>query len=141
MALPASASIWTKGLAGREEVLACPIAHGEGRFLPESEAVLEELAAGGQVALVYASREGKPAGGTYPDNPNGSAADIAGICNAEGNVLGLMPHPENNVLDRGRAAIRRSGPGRGKAAITGSARAAAACLELWKAGVAYAAGR
>jgi len=39
-----------------------------------------------------------PAKEVYPDNPNGSALDIAGICNAEGNVLGLMPHPENAVF-------------------------------------------
>ncbi len=36
--------------------------------------------------------------GAYPDNPNGSVADIAGICNAEGNVVGLMPHPEDHIL-------------------------------------------
>ncbi len=38
------------------------------------------------------------AAGRYPLNPNGSVADIAGICNAQGNVVGLMPHPEDHIL-------------------------------------------
>ena len=64
----------------------CPIAHGEGRYVhPDPDG----LAAAGQVALRYV-------GG----NPNGSVADIAGVCDASGVVLGLMPHPENHVLAR-----------------------------------------
>lgn len=59
----------------------------------------------GQIALVYggkAAEKSIPANGEYPFNPNGSLADIAGICNTKGNVLGLMPHPENNVVIRER---------------------------------------
>lgn len=134
---PVSNCVWTKSLAASGEILACPIAHGEGRFVAESAGALEALRSAGQIALIYAGSDGRPAGGAYPANPNGSSADIAGICNAEGNVLGLMPHPENNVVDRGRAAALASG----EVAITASPRATAACLELWKAGVAYAAGR
>ncbi len=60
-----------------------PVAHGEGRFAAAPE-VLAQLAANGQIALRYT-------GGT---NFNGSAADIAGICDPSGRVFGLMPHPE-----------------------------------------------
>ena len=62
--------------------------------------VLERLRAEGQIALTYVSpcaREGFV--DSYPANPNGSVLDIAGICNPRGNVLGLMPHPENHIFD------------------------------------------
>jgi phosphoribosylformylglycinamidine synthase len=49
------------------------------------------------VALRYARPDGSAASGEYPYNPNGSARDIAGVCNPAGNVLGLMPHPEDHV--------------------------------------------
>lgn len=87
--------LWTRGLA--EEVY-CPVAHGEGQFVTADEGTLRGLQANDQVALVYASSDHQPAGGAYPANPNGSAADIAGICNPQGNVLGLMPHPENHIF-------------------------------------------
>ncbi len=51
-----------------------------------------------QVALVYTRPDGQPANGSYPANPNGSLLDIAGICNPRGNVLGLMPHPEDHIF-------------------------------------------
>jgi phosphoribosylformylglycinamidine synthase len=60
-----------------------PIAHAEGRFVAEP-AVIDRLAAAGQIAIRYT-------GGT---NPNGSTADIAGVCDPTGRVFGLMPHPE-----------------------------------------------
>ncbi len=63
--------------------LELPVAHAEGRFMADP-AVLAQLAAAGQIALRYSS-------GT---NPNGSTADIAGICDPTGRVFGLMPHPE-----------------------------------------------
>lgn len=72
----------------------CPVAHGEGRFICADPAALH---ASGQVALTYATESGDAAGGAYPTNPNGSPADIAGVCNPAGNVLGLMPHPENHI--------------------------------------------
>jgi phosphoribosylformylglycinamidine synthase subunit PurQ / glutaminase len=80
---PGSNCVWTQGI---DDTIDCPIAHGEGRFTHPDAA---GLAAAGQVALTYAS-----------GNPNGSVADIAGVCNAAGNVLGLMPHPENHVVPR-----------------------------------------
>jgi phosphoribosylformylglycinamidine (FGAM) synthase-like amidotransferase family enzyme len=85
------ACVWTRGLS---EVIDCPVAHGEGNFVTAGTA---ELAAHDQIALVYVDPHGAPAHGAYPANPNGSAGDVAGICNAAGNVLGLMPHPENHL--------------------------------------------
>ena len=65
--------------------LTIPVKHGEGCFFAD-EALLAELEHAGQVLLRYES-----------ENPNGSVAGIAGIVNAEGNVLGLMPHPEHAI--------------------------------------------
>jgi phosphoribosylformylglycinamidine synthase len=86
--------IWTRGI-GR--AISCPVAHGEGNFTVAGPLVLAELTARDQVALVYARPDGARAMGAYPFNPNGSAGDIAGICNPQGTVLGLMPHPENHI--------------------------------------------
>jgi phosphoribosylformylglycinamidine synthase len=67
-----------------------PIAHGEGCYYADP-ATVRDLEANGQVILRYCA----PDGALTPDaNPNGSTAVIAGVCNAAGNVLGLMPHPE-----------------------------------------------
>jgi phosphoribosylformylglycinamidine synthase len=84
-------------LAGVDQLIFCPVAHGEGNFQAQDQAALDELAAAGLVALRYVDASGQPAQGEYPCNPNGSAGDIAGICNHVGNVLGLMPHPEDHV--------------------------------------------
>jgi phosphoribosylformylglycinamidine synthase len=67
-----------------------PIAHGEGNYyLPEAE--LEELEENDQVIFRYCDENGKV---NNSSNPNGSANNIAGICNVERNVFGMMPHPE-----------------------------------------------
>ena len=90
---PDSPCVWTRSLSElwqesegaddlRASALILPIAHGEGRFVTASPAVLASLHASGQVAL------------TYVENPNGSTADIAGICDPSGRIFGLMPHPE-----------------------------------------------
>jgi phosphoribosylformylglycinamidine synthase len=86
--------VWTRGL---EESIECPVAHGEGNFVLADPSGHALLALAGQVALVYAGPGGSPALGRYPHNPNGSLGDIAGICNLGGNVLGLMPHPEDHI--------------------------------------------
>jgi phosphoribosylformylglycinamidine synthase len=86
--------IWTRDLM---EPIECPVAHGEGNFIVDPASRLVELESNDQVALIYLTRDGQPAGGVYPANPNGSMGDIAGICNPQGNVLGLMPHPENYI--------------------------------------------
>jgi len=70
--------------------LRLPVAHGEGRFVASPD-TLRMLEAEGRVVLRYvAATEGSP----FQPNPNGSAHHIAGISNAEGNVVGIMPHPE-----------------------------------------------
>jgi phosphoribosylformylglycinamidine synthase I len=86
--------VWTRGL----ELIDCPVAHGEGNFALRDAARLDTLRANNQIALTYAHSDGSPAQGEYPSNPNGSVADIAGICNPQGNVLGLMPHPEDHLV-------------------------------------------
>jgi phosphoribosylformylglycinamidine synthase subunit PurQ / glutaminase len=79
------------------EPLSLPIAHGEGKFVPADEANRRALWERDQVALVYVRPDGGAADGKFPDNPNGAVDDIAGICDASGSVLGLMPHPERYV--------------------------------------------
>jgi len=86
--------IWTKDL---EENITCPVAHGEGNFQSSDIAFVKTLTSQDQIALTYIYPNGSPANGDYPANPNGSILDIAGICNPQGNVLGLMPHPENHI--------------------------------------------
>jgi phosphoribosylformylglycinamidine synthase I len=86
--------LWTQEL---EEMIYCPVAHGEGRFLLKDPKQLNTLRTRDLIALAYAHPDGSPAGGEYPLNPNGSLADIAGVCNDKGNVLGLMPHPEDHI--------------------------------------------
>jgi phosphoribosylformylglycinamidine synthase subunit PurQ / glutaminase len=65
--------------------LTIPVKHGEGCYFADAE-LLAHLQADGLIVLRYDS-----------DNPNGSVDDIAGVVNAEGNVMGLMPHPEHAV--------------------------------------------
>lgn len=84
--VPGGNNVWTREL--RENIY-CPVAHGEGRFLTTEEH-LATMEAQGLVAVRYSSSE-------YPANPNGSTNNIAGITNPAGNVLGLMPHPENHI--------------------------------------------
>lgn len=86
---------WLEAL---DELIFCPVAHGEGNFQVRDAATLAELEAEGLVAFRYVDAAGHPAAGRYPLNPNGSMADIAGICNRQGNVVGLMPHPEDHLL-------------------------------------------
>jgi phosphoribosylformylglycinamidine synthase len=73
-----------------------PVAHGEGKLVVARPWILEGLRQAGQVVLSYVDAEGRP--GPYPVNPNGSQGDVAGLCDASGRVLGLMPHPERHVL-------------------------------------------
>jgi len=76
---------WTRECVPGER-LSVPVKHTTGRYYAP-EPVLEEMAERGQIVLRYAPGQ----------NPNGSVADIAGVANAAGNVLGLMPHPEHAV--------------------------------------------
>jgi phosphoribosylformylglycinamidine synthase II/phosphoribosylformylglycinamidine synthase I len=90
---PASPCLFMEGL--REPVY-CPVAHGEGRLVARDAATLAALQAGNLIALQYGEGDGLAL--SYPYNPNGSALAIAGLTNAAGNVLGLMPHPENHIF-------------------------------------------
>jgi phosphoribosylformylglycinamidine synthase I len=72
------------------QVLQVPVAHGEGNYFAD-EATLDALEANGQVIFRYCDPDGRV---TAEANPHGSARNIAGICNRERNVLGMMPHPE-----------------------------------------------
>jgi phosphoribosylformylglycinamidine synthase I len=79
------------------KVLKMPVAHSEGRFLfprEKQQKLLEKLYENDLLVFRYCSENGDYAGGRYPTNPNGSFHDIAGICNREGTIFGLMPHPE-----------------------------------------------
>ena len=104
---PASPCVFTKGL---EEPIFCPVAHGEGQFVARDDATLKAIEARGGVALRYVDASGTRAG--YPHNPNGSVGNIAGITNAKGNVLGLMPHPENHVRPEQHPEFHRGVAGR-----------------------------
>lgn len=103
---PTDASVWTADLP---EPIRCPVAHGEGRFVVDDTAVVQS-----QVAFRYL-------GDGYPANPNGSAGGIAGVTDATGRILGLMPHPENHILQRQDPLRGRSPRG--------------LCLRLFEAGV------
>ena len=82
---------------GERRALRMPVAHGEGCYYAD-EATLDELEANGQVLFRYVHPDGTRAGGEDDRaNPNGSLRAIAGVMNAEGNVGGLMPHPETAV--------------------------------------------
>ena len=84
-----SSSVFTR--AGRRgRVLRLPIAHGEGCYFADKQA-LAELEEDDRIAFRYCDAEGNATSGS---NPNGSLRDIAGILNRPGNVLGMMPHPE-----------------------------------------------
>ena len=75
---------WTRAYSGGEQIVV-PLKSGEGAYAADA-GTLADLEASGQVVIRYAG-----------DNPNGSVAAIAGVCNAEGTVVGLMPHPEHAV--------------------------------------------
>ena len=82
-------NVYLKGV-GSDKALKIPIAHGEGRYHAD-EQTLNDLEANNQVIYRYCDENGHI---TAASNPNGAARNIAGICNAQGNVFGMMPHPE-----------------------------------------------
>jgi phosphoribosylformylglycinamidine synthase subunit PurQ / glutaminase len=107
----------SRWLDGLREPIRCPVAHGEGRLQLEDSDGIEA-----QVAFRYLDQDGSPASGRYPHNPNGSTGDVAGLVDATGLVLGLMPHPEDHV-------DARQDPQRGR-------RRGGLALDLFRAGVA-----
>jgi phosphoribosylformylglycinamidine synthase len=132
----ASPCVFTAGMTTFD----LPVRHGEGKFFCEPE-MLARLTSGNQIVLRYADESGRPAGGKFPENPNGSLDDIAGICDTTGRVFGLMPHPEafhhptnHPAWTRRKAqALREGRPFPGSPMTDG--------VRLLKNGVDYAAGR
>jgi len=79
------------------KVLRMPVAHAEGRFIFAKEKerqYLERLYESDQLVFRYCTKNGEYAEGRFPTNPNGSFHDVVSICNPEGTIFGLMPHPE-----------------------------------------------
>lgn len=118
---PASACVFTRGI----ERIELPVRHGEGKFYADKP-VIAKLIDRNQVVMQYADADGRPAEGRFPQNPNGSLNDIAGICDSTGRVFGLMPHPEayhhptNHPLWTRRKALQKRAPGRAvEAEVTG----------------------
>ena len=104
---PLSNCVFTQGLA---EAIYCPVAHGEGRVVVRDARALARLEENGQVALRYAC--GDSASVDYPDNPNGSINHIAALCNPAGNVMGMMPHPEDHIWPTQHPEFHRGQAGR-----------------------------
>jgi phosphoribosylformylglycinamidine synthase subunit PurQ / glutaminase len=73
------------GAFGKGDIFYIPIAHGEGRYIADRK-MLKAIKSRNQIVLVYSE-----------DNPNGSVGAIAGLCNKQGNVVGVMPHPERGT--------------------------------------------
>jgi phosphoribosylformylglycinamidine synthase len=90
---PSGGCVWTKGL---EKIIYLPVAHGEGKFVTRDKNVLNRLKKNKQIVFEYCDALGKSSG--YPQNPNGSTENIAGICDETGRILGLMPHPERHIF-------------------------------------------
>ncbi len=85
---------------GGIERMYLPVAHAEGKFVARDGQTLAQLESTGQLVLRYGLLRETSAGTDevpYPDNPNGSMANVAGLCDSTGRVLGLMPHPERHI--------------------------------------------
>jgi phosphoribosylformylglycinamidine synthase len=85
------------------ETMYLPVAHAEGKFVARDAAAFSQLEAAGQLVLCYQPLTGEGAKDLlraavpYPDNPNGSMGNVAGVCDQTGRVFGLMPHPERHI--------------------------------------------
>ncbi|RPF49865.1 phosphoribosylformylglycinamidine synthase [Thermodesulfitimonas autotrophica] len=98
-----SPCVFTRGAAGR--VVTFQAAHGEGKFFTDP-ATLNKIERQGLVVFRYVDAAGRPTQ-QYPDNPNGSLGAIAGITDPTGRIMGLMPHPERNILPHHHPNWRR----------------------------------
>lgn len=88
--------VFTSGI----ERIYVPVAHGEGRLVvggADKATALQQLENAGRSVFKYVNSDGTPV--TYPNNPNGSDGELAGICNEQGTVFGLMPHPERYITE------------------------------------------
>jgi phosphoribosylformylglycinamidine synthase I len=122
---PKSPCVFTREIT---EPLACVVAHGEGRVLFSDAAARAHVADHHLAALRYEPTPGADDG--YPGNPNGSTDHIAGLTNAAGTVLGLMPHPEDHIFPHQHPLFHRGGPGGKPGSESG--------LALFRGGVRYA---
>ena len=105
--------VWTRRV---DEIIYLPVAHGEGKFIPKDNQMLEELKREGLVVFEYVDEKGRKR--EYPHNPNGSIGNIAGICDRSGRIFGMMPHPERHMDSSQHpmwARDRLKGPGQGLA--------------------------
>jgi phosphoribosylformylglycinamidine synthase I len=84
-----SPCVYTRG----GNILYFPVRHGEGKFIPQNNAIIKQIEKKNLCALRYCGADGIPST-EYPANPNGSVNSIAGICDESGRLFGLMPHPE-----------------------------------------------
>ena len=91
--VPGENCVFLKGI----ERLELPIAHAEGKFVAVDSQHLATLEAKNQLAIQYCKPSGPNGTVPFPMNPNGSQANVAGICDPSGRVFGLMPHPERNI--------------------------------------------
>jgi phosphoribosylformylglycinamidine synthase len=127
-----SRCVFTRGL-DEGALLPLPVAHGEGRFTSREPGRVDALASAGQVPLRYAESNGSLAE-RFPSNPNGAEAAAAAVCNGQGNVLALMPHPER-AQDAGAlppAVAGRWGSARAAARMAGERDAAGPGLALFE---------
>lgn len=106
------------------DIIPCPVAHAEGKFIVDDENTLQKIQSGNQVAFEYVDKSGNH--GDYPVNPNGSVAHIAGITDITGRVLGMMPHPERNIFANQLPDIHRD-----------NHKGSAVGLELFKGAIEY----
>lgn len=104
----------------KDEWMPIPVAHGEGRFTTKEKGLVEKLAENDQIVFRYCDKDGNIID-RFPVNPNGSLHNIAALCNPEGNVMAIMPHPERSSWSRQVPGfggnpisdINAAGPGRG----------------------------
>lgn len=85
--------VFTRGI---EDIIYCPVAHGEGNFYADQQ-TLQTLKDNDQIVFRFVKEDGTPANGEFPINPNGAIEDITGICDTTGRVFGMMPHAEDAV--------------------------------------------
>ncbi len=103
-------SPWLQGI----DELECPVRHGEGKLVAESPEVFAKIEQAGHVAMKYVSRDVGADHASYPDNPNGSWHDAAGMVDKSGMIFGLMPHPEVALWKTQHPQWTRSGEAEGE---------------------------
>ena len=81
------------GFTDKDDVIPMPIAHGEGKFTTKDKTLVNQLIKNKQIVFRYSTKDGKT-DEKFPTNPNGAISNIAAICNENGNVMAIMPHPE-----------------------------------------------